>query len=209
MPRPLARPQFGIPPLREAISAHYQRAYGVSVPSSRVMATTGSSGAFVVAFLAAFNPGDRVAIARPGYPCYSNILHALGCEVVPLLVDDATNFQPTPALLDAAEAEGGPIRGLIVASPSNPCGTMLRPEELRELVRWCERRGAWLVSDEIYHGLVYGERRAATALEFGENSIVINSFSKCGVPRLVRGGGEQRSAFLASASHARQLHVDR
>lgn len=129
------------------------------MPTSRVMATTGSSGAFVVAFLAAFNPGDRVAIARPGYPCYSNILAAIGCEVVPLLVGDDTNFQPTPALLDAAVAAGGPIRGVVVASPSNPCGTMLRPEELRALVAWCEGHGAWLVSDEIYHGLVYGEQR--------------------------------------------------
>lgn len=155
--------QFGIPPLRDAIAAHYQRKYGVAVPSSRVMATTGSSGAFVVAFLAAFNPGDRVAIARPGYPCYSNILQAIGCEVVPLLVDDATNFQPTPALLDAAVAAGGPLRGVVVASPSNPCGTMLRPEELAALCAWCEANGAWLVSDEIYHGLVYGARCSGSA----------------------------------------------
>jgi aspartate/methionine/tyrosine aminotransferase len=130
----------------------------------------------VLAFLAAFDAGDRVALASPGYPCYRNILSALGVEPVCLATDAGDRFQPTPDLLDRARRDG-PLDGLILASPSNPTGTMLQRAELQDLAGYCERHGIRLISDEIYHGITY-ERRADTALEFSDTTIVINSFSK-------------------------------
>jgi len=144
------------------------------------MVTTGSSAAFVLGFTAMFDHGDRVAIATPGYPAYRNILEALGVEVVSIPVDAATNFQPTCELLDGA-LDGKPIKGLIVASPSNPTGTVLKKSELFELIDWCKERKVWFVSDEIYHKIEYGEERATTALEApggADTCMVINSFSK-------------------------------
>ena len=157
--------EAGVPPLRAAVAAMYARRHALAVPLDRCFVTTGSSAAFVLTFLAAFDAGDRVAVASPGYPCYTSTLEALGVVPVPLAVDARSNFQPTAAMLDAAVARGGPLRGLIVASPSNPCGTMLSPAELFALRDWCRRNGCWLVSDEIYHRLCYGELRDATALE--------------------------------------------
>jgi aspartate/methionine/tyrosine aminotransferase len=164
---------FGVPALRARIAAHYRDVYGVAVPVERVVVTTGSSGAFILAFLAAFDAGDRVALADPGYPAYRNILAALGVEVVGLPTDAGDRFQPTIARLERA----GRLDGLIVASPANPTGTMLAADELAELACWCARHGVRLVSDEIYHGIVFGPS-AATAAGFGRESIVINSFSK-------------------------------
>jgi aspartate/methionine/tyrosine aminotransferase len=165
---------LGIDPLREAIARHYRDAYGVDVPAGRVVVTTGSSGGFLLAFLAAFDAGDRVALAEPGYPCYRNILAALGIEAVGLPADASTNFQPTPAHI---ERLGRPLDGLIVASPSNPTGTMLTEAELLALAACCRARGIRLVSDEIYHGITYG-RRAATVAGRDPDAIVVNSFSK-------------------------------
>ena len=142
----------GIPQLREAIAGHHRRFHGISVSAEDVVVTTGSSGGFLLAFLAAFEHGDRVAIARPGYPCYRNVLEALGCEVVDLPTGPETRFQPTVAMLEALDR---PVDGLIVASPANPTGTMLDPEELAALARWCEQHGVRLISDEIYHGISY------------------------------------------------------
>ncbi len=167
---------LGIPELREAIARRYRDYYGVAVDPARVVVTTGSSGGFVVAFLAAFDPGDRVALAAPGYPCYRNILAALDIEPVALLTDAGDRFQPTPDLVERAMAEG-PIDGLIVASPSNPTGTMLDAAALRELAAFCTAHGIRIVSDEIYHGITYG-RRADTMLAFADHAIVVNSFSK-------------------------------
>ena len=154
----------------------------MTVDEDAVMVTTGSSAAFVLGFIAAFDAGDRVAIATPGYPCYRNILEALGVEVVSVPVDASTNFQPTPALLDAVLAsDPRPLKGLIVASPSNPTGTVLSESELFALHRWCAERRAWFVSDEIYHQIEYGSERARTALESpgaSETALVINSCSK-------------------------------
>ncbi|MBI3706437.1 MAG: aminotransferase class I/II-fold pyridoxal phosphate-dependent enzyme [Proteobacteria bacterium] len=165
---------FGVPALRERIAQHYRTEYGISVGAERIVVTTGSSGAFLLAFLAAFEAGERVALADPGYPAYRNILIALGVEVVGLAADLAGRFQPTPALLDAlAEVPAG----LIVASPANPTGSMLPLGDLKALVDWCRRHGVRFVSDEIYHGITYGGP-AATALQFGDEMIVINSFSK-------------------------------
>src|SRR5712671_1001099 len=164
---------LGVPGLRRRIAGHYQDFYGVAVDPSRIVITTGSSGAFLLAFLAAFDPGDRVALASPGYPAYRNILSALGVEPVLLPAGPGDRFQPTPALLAAA----GPLDGLIVASPANPTGTMLSPAAFRALHDHCRRRGIRFVSDEIYHGITYDET-PATAAAFAEDALVINSFSK-------------------------------
>jgi aspartate/methionine/tyrosine aminotransferase len=165
---------FGIPPLRRAIAAHYRAWYGADVPAERIVVTTGSSGAFLLAFTAAFDAGDRVAIVEPGYPCYKNILRALDIEVVSLPGSAATRYQPSVELL---EKYGGRLDGLIVASPSNPTGTMLAPEDLAALSNYCRMRGIRLVSDEIYHGITYGSVKQFTAAGEG-GAIVINSFSK-------------------------------
>ncbi len=165
---------LGILRLRGAISAHYKRSYGADVGADRIAVTTGSSGAFVLAFLAAFDAGDKVALAAPGYPAYRNILMALGIEVVEIPVGPDTNFQPTPALLAAC---GQQLDGLIVASPSNPTGTMIDAAGLGALYTYCKDHGIRLVSDEIYHGITYGAP-AETILASGDDAIVVNSFSK-------------------------------
>ena len=169
---------LGIPPLRERIARHYRDAYGVSVPAERVVVTTGSSGAFLLAFLAAFDAGERVGLADPGYPAYRNILRALDLEPVGIATEIETKFQPTRILLDQALGAGrDKLAGLIVASPANPTGSMLSPEALRDLASCCREHGVRLISDEIYHGIVYGAP-AATALQFTDEAIIVNSFSK-------------------------------
>ncbi len=167
---------LGIPELREAIARHYQDYYGVAVPVERIVVTTGSSGGFLLSFLSAFDQGDRVALAAPGYPCYRNILTALGVEPVSLMTTAADRFQPTPALLDKARGEG-PVHGLIVASPSNPAGTMLGRVELQALVDYCRAHDIRLISDEIYHGITF-RHPPDTAVALTGDAIVINSFSK-------------------------------
>ena len=167
---------LGIPELRTAIAEHYARTYGLDVPAEQVAVTTGSSGGFLLAFLAAFDPGDRVALARPGYPCYRNILTALGCEVVELPCGPQTRYQPTVEMLEALDE---PVRGLIVASPANPTGTVLDPAELAALAAYCERNGVQLVSDEIYHGISFtGAPATSSAWSTSREAIVVNSFSK-------------------------------
>lgn len=165
---------LGIPALRKAISDYYGATYNVEVPSSRVVVTTGSSGGFLLSFLAAFNKGDRVVLAEPGYPAYRNILKSLHMNPVGLPCDFDTNFQPTPELLDGIN---GKLHGLLIASPSNPTGTMTTKDELRALVSYCEDREMQFISDEIYHRVVYGEP-ATTALSLNDDAIIINSFSK-------------------------------
>lgn len=166
---------LGLPGLRGRIARHYADAYGIEVDPGRVVVCTGSSGAFVLAFLSAFEAGDRVALAAPGYPAYRNILSALGVTAVNVPVGPETNFQPTPEVLDRSVR--GRLDGLIVASPSNPTGTMVRREELKALVEYCADRDTRLISDEIYHGITY-EEPAETALAFTDDAIVVNSFSK-------------------------------
>ncbi|GGS20162.1 MULTISPECIES: pyridoxal phosphate-dependent aminotransferase [Actinokineospora] len=164
--------QVGIPELRQAIAAHYRR-YDLDIAESDVIVTTGSSGGFLLAFLAAFDAGDRVALARPGYPAYRNILSALGCEVVDLPCGADVRFQPTVAMLE----EAGPLDGVIVASPANPTGTVLDAAELAAIATWCAERGVRLISDEIYHGISYGVPTAC-AWESSREAVVVNSFSK-------------------------------
>ncbi|OLT38681.1 aspartate aminotransferase [Saccharomonospora sp. CUA-673] len=166
-------PQLGIPELRQAIARHYDRSYGLDVDPGDVVVTTGSSGGFLLAFLSAFEAGDRVAMARPGYPAYRNLLRALGCEVVEFGTDESTRFQPTPELLDGLSD----IKGLVVASPSNPTGTIVSPGELAALTSWCTERGVQLISDEIYHGISY-ERDVACAWQTSDEALVLGSFSK-------------------------------
>ena len=168
---------FGILPLREALAEHYRSWYGVELPVERIAVTTGSSGAFVLSFLAAFDPGARVALARPGYPAYRNILASLGIEVVDLDCGAEVRFQPTVEQLEAEVAQNGPLDGLIIASPANPTGTMIGREQLRSLAQWCTAHGAQLISDEIYHGISFGEP-AVSAAEVTDDAVIISSFSK-------------------------------
>jgi aspartate/methionine/tyrosine aminotransferase len=165
---------LGLPALRGRIAQSYKTLHGVEVDPDRVMVTNGSSAGFVVAFLTAFDAGDRVALAAPGYPAYRNILSALGLEPVWLETDLESRFQPTPALLDQVDGE---LDGLILASPSNPTGTMVDEAGMRDLVEACRRRGIRLISDEIYHRIEF-QGRGVSALEASDDAIVVNSFSK-------------------------------
>jgi len=166
---------LGAPGMRAAIAAHYGDTYGVDVDPARVAVTTGSSGGFMLAFLAAFDVGDRVALARPGYPAYANILTALGCEVVDLPCGPEQRYQPTVAQLEALDR---PVDGLVIASPANPTGTMIAPDELAALAAWCGEHGVRLVSDEIYHGITYPDASGTAARYLGTGAVVVNSFSK-------------------------------
>ena len=175
----------GIPELREAIAAHHRRS-GVDVAADDVVVTTGSSGGFLLAFLASFEAGDRVVMARPGYPCYRNVLTALGCEVVEIDCGPETRFQPT---LEQLQAVSGPVAGVLIASPANPTGTTIDAAELAAIAAWCEESGIRLVSDEIYHGISYpSEARRSSPVETraitdsawltSRSAIVFGSFSK-------------------------------
>ena len=165
---------FGIRSLREKIAAHVKAWYGLDLPLARIAVTVGASGAFPLAFLAAFDPGDRVVLTAPFYPPYVNILTALGIEPVIVEAGAETRFQPSVAILDRLDPRPD---GLIVASPCNPAGTMLHRDELAAIAAWCDTNGVRLVSDEIYHGLNY-DSPIATATEFSASAIVVNSFSK-------------------------------
>jgi aspartate/methionine/tyrosine aminotransferase len=160
--------------LRERIARHYGDWYGVRLAPERIILTPGASGALLLAFAVLFRAGERVALGRPGYPAYRNVLQSLGIEPLELPCGPATRYQPTPAMLkDLSPAPAG----LIVASPANPTGTMLSRQELGSLAAACRRLGIPLISDEIYHGITYGER-AASILEVEPEALVINSFSK-------------------------------
>lgn len=165
---------LGIPPLRRAIAGHYRERAGLDVDPGNVVVTTGSSGGFLLSFLAAFDAGDTVVMARPGYPAYRNMLEALGCEVLELPCDAQTRFQPTVAQLDAL---GRPPAGLVVASPANPTGTMVMADELAAIAAWCDEHGTRLISDEIYHGITFGQP-GTSAWRSSRTPVVVNSFSK-------------------------------
>ena len=165
---------FGLPELRERITRHYKLWYGVDISIDRVAVTNGSSAAFVLSFMASFNPGDRVAMVAPGYPAYRNILNALGIETIELQANLEHRFQPTISLLKMIK---GNIEGLIIASPSNPTGTMIDKRLMKELADYCKYEGIRFISDEIYHGITYG-KASVSSLEIDPQSLVINSFSK-------------------------------
>jgi aspartate/methionine/tyrosine aminotransferase len=162
--------------LRERIARHYRDVYGVDVAAERIAVTAGSSGAFVLGFLALFDVGDVVALPSPGYPCYRHILTALGQRTVLLETGPESGWMPTAEDVARAVQQHG-IKGLLIASPANPTGTMITPERLRDLAVACREHGVALISDEIYHGLTYGPA-ATTALSLSDDAIVINSFSK-------------------------------
>ena len=166
---------LGLTSLRERIARHYREAYGQDVDPQRVAVTTGSSGGFIMAFLALFDAGARVAIQNPGYPAYRNIFGALGLEAVDLPVDSSNGFAVTAAVEKADDAQK--LDGLLLMSPANPTGAMQSAESLREIAETCARRGIRFISDEIYHGLTY-DRPAQTALAFSDRAVVVNSFSK-------------------------------
>ena len=162
---------LGLPELRKGIADLYQRWYGVDLDPARVVVTPGSSGAFMLAFAALFDAGDRVALGEPGYPSYRQILRAMSLEPVGIQTDPAHRYQPQP---DEIPAD---VAGLMLASPGNPSGTMLGLEEYRGLLGRAAELGVNVISDEIYHGLSYGER-CHSALEVSDDVYVINSFSK-------------------------------
>lgn len=153
---------LGIPSLRRRIARHYAETFGTEVSEARIVATTGSSAAFVLAFLSLFEPGDRVAIANPGYPPYRQILKALGCEPVLIRTGPETRWAITPEAL-ADEHRKVPLAGVLVASPANPTGTMMSGQTLAALIGAAEDAGIRFVSDEIYHGLDYAFPAATAA----------------------------------------------
>ncbi len=164
----------GIPELRARIVEHYRKTYGVVLTEDSVFVTTGSSAGFQLAFLAAFDAGDRIALASPGYPAYRHILTSLGLEPVLLDVGESTRFQPSVDLIKDLDR---PVDGLIIASPSNPTGTIIPKSEFTELVEYCNYEGIRLISDEIYHGISF-DCETLTAARPGGHEIIINSFSK-------------------------------
>src|SRR6201996_1375070 len=167
---------LGIPSLRARIAQHYRDVYRCTVDAERIVVTTGSSGAFILAFLAMFEPGDRVAVTVPGYPPYRHILTALGCEPVLIETSSDTRHALTGEALLAAHRKT-PLKGVLVGSPANPTGTMMSREALAELIATAEGAGIRFISDEIYHGLDYAFP-AVTAAELSPQALVINSFSK-------------------------------
>jgi aspartate/methionine/tyrosine aminotransferase len=167
---------LGIPSLRARIARHYQDAYNLALDPARVVVTTGSSGGFILAFLSMFEPGDRVALANPGYPPYRHILSALGCEPVLIETSTETRWALSAKALIAAH-QRAPLKGVVIASPANPTGTMMDADALTRLIAVAEAEGIRVISDEIYHGLDYAFA-AETAANTSERVVVINSFSK-------------------------------
>ena len=165
---------FGLPALRQRISAHYQDWYGIAPDWNQIAITPGSSLGFAISFLAAFDLGDHIAIATPGYPAYRNLMTALGLvpDLIPARADQA--WLPD---LEAMEKSGTLPDGILLASPANPTGVVIGDVDLADICTWCARHGVRLIMDEIYHGLTYSGR-GTTALKFNQNAIIINSFSK-------------------------------
>jgi aspartate/methionine/tyrosine aminotransferase len=167
---------LGIPSLRARIARHYQDNYDLALDPARVVVTTGSSGGFILAFLSLFEPGDRVALANPGYPPYRHILSALGCEPVLIETSEETRWAMSAKALIAAH-QRTPLKGVVIASPANPTGTMMDADALTRLITIAEAEGIRVISDEIYHGLDYA-LAAETAANVSDHAVVINSFSK-------------------------------
>jgi aspartate/methionine/tyrosine aminotransferase len=169
-------PALGLAPLRAAIAQHYRAWYGLDVDSASVAVTTGSSGGFLLALLAAFDAGDTVVVTRPGYPAYRNLLDVLGCRVVEIECGAEANFRLT---VEALEALGEAPSGLIIGSPANPTGSMIEATQFARIVDWCAANGVRLLSDEIYHGIAFDQRAScAWEVDRDRHSIVIGSFSK-------------------------------
>ena len=159
---------------RTAIAAHYRERYGVEVGVDEIVVTTGSSGGFLLTLLAAFDPGDLVAMTRPGYPAYRNDIEALGCRLLELDCGPETRYQPDVAMLEVLPEKPA---GLVIASPANPTGTIIDAAELAAIDRWCAANDVLLISDEIYHGISFG-RPTRSAWEHGRDAVVVGSLSK-------------------------------
>ncbi len=168
-------PAVGLAVLRRRLSGFYRERYGVEVEAERIVITPGASAALQLVLAVLVDPGDRVLMSDPGYPCNRNFVHLLNGVPVGLPVDAATNYQPDAATVNAAWQ--GSVAALLVASPSNPTGTLLSEADIRALFTVTQSHGGRLVVDEIYHGLTYGEA-AGTALAVSDDIFVINSFSK-------------------------------
>lgn len=165
----------GIKELRQRIALYYQENYGETVPYERIFITVGSSSAFFLSLLAAFDVGDRIALVQPCYPAYRNILEAMSLEPVLLRGTFENNFQPSVEMLEALDE---PVQGIIIASPSNPTGTMITDDELTRLYDYCKAKNIRILSDEIYHNVTYTGNKGKTSLSLGDDTIVLNSFSK-------------------------------
>ena len=165
---------LGIPALREGIAQFYQRRHGLDIPSKRVAVTVGTSSGLMLAFLAAFSAGDTVAVVEPSYPAYRGTLKALDLVPYRLTTDASTGYRVTSEMIAALPRE---VKGVVIASPANPTGTMLSAAELRAIYDLCQQRGLWLIVDELYHGVTY-DHAAETVLSVGDDAIVINGFSK-------------------------------
>lgn len=167
----------GMQSLRHRIARHYRDWYGLDVDAVNVLVVAGASAGFLLAFLSCFEEGSRVGVLQPGYPPYRNTLGALGIEAVPIPVDVASRWAPTPDLLDEAQRRHGPLTGLIIASPSNPTGTVLDDHALGDLAAYCATQRIRLIADEIYHGITF-TGPAPSVLAHDRQAIVVNSFSK-------------------------------
>ena len=166
---------FGEMPLRQRIAGHYADYYGATADPAKIAITPGSSLGFALAFLAAFDHGDRIAVTTPGYPAYRNLMLAMGLTPVQMPARAAEGWVPS---LEALEASGEPLPdGMLIASPANPTGVVMSVEEVKSICEWCHRKGVRLIMDEIYHGLTF-EGRPTTALLHSDSVIVVNSFSK-------------------------------
>ena len=165
---------FGVPALRQRIARHYNEWYGATLDTDRIAVTVGSSTAFAIAFMAAFDEGDRIAVPTPGYPAYRNLMMGLGLTPVPVRAGAEQNWKLNLAEMDSWDELPD---GLMIASPSNPTGVVMDESELAEICRWCDARGVRLISDEIYHGLTFGVR-CDSALNYTKNAIIVNSLSK-------------------------------
>lgn len=166
---------MGVFPLRRRIAEFYKATYGLDIPPERVVVTVGSSSAFFITMLSAFEHGDKVAIAYPCYPAYPNMLEAAGLKPVFMRADASTRFQPTLEMLKALPEKPD---GLVIASPSNPAGTVIDAGEFRRIIAYCEQEGIRLISDEIYHGITFGGHKVQTAAALSDKALVVNSFSK-------------------------------
>ncbi len=164
---------LGLPELREKIAQFYWDKYKVRISPSRIALTIGTSGAFLVTYLLLLNQGDKIALTDPSYPCYKNFSYMLDIEPILIPVDKTTDYQLTVDLLKKYKD----IKAVQISSPSNPTGNVYKNSILKELIGYCDKNGIHFISDEIYHGLVY-EGKEHTALEFSDNAIVINGFSK-------------------------------
>lgn len=165
---------MGLLELRQRISEYYNDFYSCTVDPKNIVITMGASGAFLLGFLAVFDKGDKVAIAAPGYPAYRNIFKALGIEVIEIETTEQTNYQPYVSTLEKLDTD---IDGLLIASPSNPTGTIIPDDELKAIVAWCKKKNVRLIADELYQRVTYGTT-AQTALKYTNDALIVNSFSK-------------------------------